>query len=164
MLENRVVPKDRDRYKAMMGPEGLPERLQKAGSYTFAYSITDDRGDVRTKNVTVSLVEARLGRICLARADITDSVREQQSLLNVVAYTFELLGVIQVDIGRITLHTRQTVLENLPPLVVEDYHTSLEDIVGPYNLESGVWRRIRRVTTSYSPTAHKKACAISRSL
>lgn len=132
MLENRVVPKDRDRYKAMMDPEGLPERLQKAGSYTFAYSITDDRGDVRTKNVTVSLVESRLGRVCLARADITDSVREQQGLLRLIAYTFELAGFINIGSGGLTLYTRRTVLENLSPYFTKNYGEAIPHFVKGY--------------------------------
>lgn len=132
MLETRLLPKDRDRYKAMMDPEGLSERLQNAGSYTFAYSITDDGGDVRTKNVTVSLVEARLGRVCLARADITDSVREQQGLLRLIAYTFELAGFINIGSGGLTLYTRKTVLENLPPYFTENYGVSIPRFVDGY--------------------------------
>lgn len=132
MMENRVLPKDRDRYKEMMDPEGLPERLQKAGAYTFAYSLTDDRGDVRTKNVTVSLVESRLGRICLARADITDSVREQQGLLRLIAYTFELAGFINIGSGGLTLYTRKTVLENLPPYFMENYGEVIPRFVNRY--------------------------------
>ena len=38
--------------------------------------------------MTVSTLDMRLGRACLARTDITDSIREQQGLLNVIAYTF----------------------------------------------------------------------------
>ena len=62
--------------------------------------------------MTVSAVDLRLGRVCLARTDITDSVREQQSMLNVVAYTFELMAFVDVNDGRVTMYTRQTVLEN----------------------------------------------------
>ena len=36
-------------------------------------------------------------------------------MLNVVAYTFELMAFIDVNDGRVTMYTRQTVLENLSP-------------------------------------------------
>ena len=80
-------------------------RLEKEGSYSFSYAIQSQTGEVLTKNLTVSAADLRLGRVCLARADITDSVREQQSLLNVIAYTFELLAFIHVDMRRLTLYT-----------------------------------------------------------
>ncbi|MGI6070008.1 MAG: ATP-binding protein [Blautia sp.] len=121
MLENVVVPKDRDAYARALDPEIMMRRLEEESSYTFSYSMIDEEGDIRTKSMSVSAVDLRLGHVCLVRTDITDSVREQQGLLNVVAYTFELLAFIKVDDRRLTLHTRQTVLENLPPFVVEDY-------------------------------------------
>ena len=77
--------------------------------------MTDDAGDVRTKNVTVSPIDLRLGRICLSRTDITDSIREQQRLLRVVAYTCELACFIDTATGGLVMYTRQMVLENLPP-------------------------------------------------
>ena len=135
MLESVVVPKDREQYAKAFDPDEMYRRLKEQGTYTFAFSITDANGDIRTKNMTVSAVDLRLGRICLARTDITDSVREQQGLLNVVAYTFELLAFIEVDIGRLTLHTRQTVLENLPPFIIENYDGAVGRLANFYNME-----------------------------
>lgn len=43
-----------------------------------------------------------------------------------IAYTFELLALVSLDTGRLTLYTRQTILENLPPLVLEDYSSAVE--------------------------------------
>ena len=85
-----------------------------------------------TKNMTVSAVDLRLGRVCLARTDITDSVREQQSMLNVVAYTFELMAFIDVNDGRVTMYTRQTVLENLSPYILEGYRELVKNITDFY--------------------------------
>ena len=132
MLEDNVVPKDRERYKEVMDPGTLLERLKKSSPFTFAYSMTDNRGDVRTKNVTLSVVEPRLGRICLARADITDSVREQQGLLRLIAYTFELSGFINIGSGGLTLYSRNTVLENLPPYFSENYGEAIPRFVNRY--------------------------------
>ena len=74
-----------------------------------------EAGEIQTKKLTVSATDLRLGRVCLARADITDSVREQQGLLNVVAYTFEMLGIIHLGSRHITLYTHQAVLQVLEP-------------------------------------------------
>ncbi|MCA5964381.1 response regulator [Blautia sp. RD014234] len=82
--------------------------------------------------MTVSAVDLRLGRVCLARTDITDSVREQQSMLNVVAYTFELMAFIDVNDGRVTMYTRQTVLENLSPYILEGYRELVKNITDFY--------------------------------
>lgn len=57
--------------------------------------------------------------MCLARADITDSVREQQRLLNVIAYTFELMAFVNISSGNLTMYTREIVLEKLSPLIIE---------------------------------------------
>lgn len=125
ILQDQILPKDRENTAKMLDPAYLLDRLQREGSYSFPYSILDEGGEIRAKNMTVSATELRLGRICLARTDITDSVREQQRLLNVIAYTFELLAYIHLDTGSLTLYTRQTVLENLPPLTVNHYDESI---------------------------------------
>ncbi|MCH1983246.1 PAS domain-containing protein [Ruminococcus sp. OA3] len=132
MLREQVVPRDRERVARMMDPAYMRTRLEREGSYSLSFSVTEEDGNISAKKLTVSAIDLRIGRICLARADITDSVREQQGLLNVVAYTFELLAMINVDTGRLTLHTRKTVLENLPPYTVEDYNGAVERIAGSY--------------------------------
>ena len=111
MLENWVVPKDRENYKKYLSAAYMAERLAKSGTYTFDYSVTDEDENIRVKRMTVFSIDPRLGRVCLARTDVTESVREQQSLLNMLAYTFELASFVDVATGRMVMHTRQTVLE-----------------------------------------------------
>ena len=137
MLRAAVVPRDREAYAAALDPAGIRRRLTREGPYTFSYSLTDGRGDIRTKNTTVSAVDLRLGRVCLVRSDITDSVREQQGLLNVIAYTFELMGFINLHSGALSLYTRQTVLENLPPRLIGDYSASVPRFAATYEAEGG---------------------------
>lgn len=137
MLSNIVVPKDREAYTSCLKPEEMRRRLREQRGYTFSYSIVDEHGDVRTKNMTVSEVDLRLGRVCLVRTDITDSVREQQGLLNIMAYTFELVGFINIYSRSLIMYTRQTVLENLSPYVMEDYNEAVELFAGHYESESG---------------------------
>ena len=126
MIQDTVVPKDREQYEKKLEPAYIRERLQRESPYTFAFSVTDENGDIRTKNMTVSAVDLRLGRACMVRTDITDSVREQQGLLNMIAYTFELAGFINISTERLTMYTRRTVLENLSPYVIESYGIAVE--------------------------------------
>lgn len=135
MLQEQVVPGDQDRVSRMMDPAYMRERLQQDGSYSLSYSVVGEKGNISTKKLTVSAIDLRLDRICLARADITDSVREQQGMLNVVAYTFELLAIINIDTGHLTLHTRQTVLENFPPFTVEDYNGHVGQIAESFGTD-----------------------------
>ena len=135
MYRAMVVPRDKEQYKAALDPENMKKRLKNRDSYTFAFSIADDNGDVRTKNMTVSAVDLRLGRVCLSRTDITDSIREQQGLLNMIAYTFELAGFIELGSGRLTLYTRETVLKSLPPYEFENYKDSIRNFIDQFGAE-----------------------------
>lgn len=71
--------------------------------------------------MTIASIEPLLERYCMVCTDITDSVREQQGLLHMMAYTFELMGLLDVGSGSVTVYTRNMVLENLPPDTTEDY-------------------------------------------
>lgn len=119
-----MAPRDRERYKYNMNPEYVIKKLQ-SGPYSFTFSLMDQDGDIRTKSITLSPVDLRLGRICLTRTDITDSVREQQGMLRLIAYTFELAGFINLASRSLTMYTRATVLENLPPAYSECYEEAI---------------------------------------
>ena len=132
MLENWVVPKDQENYRKYLDAAYMAERLEKSGTYTFDYSVTDGDENIRVKRMTVFSIDPRLGRVCLARTDVTESVREQQSLLNMLAYTFELASFVDVATGRMVMHTRQTVLEDLSPYIMEDYDTQIAAAMNNY--------------------------------
>lgn len=129
MSEKNVVPRDRELYKKSLSREYIAGRLKRTDAFSFAISSIDAQGDIRTKKMTISNVDPKLGRICLTRADITDSVREQQALLHVIAYTFELAGFIDISGGHLTLYTRETVLPDLPPYYVENYEAAIARFV-----------------------------------
>ena len=133
VLDRQVLPKDRKHVEAVLEPSYMQERLRRDGSYSVAFSMVGEKGEVLTKSLAVTATDLRLGRVCLARTDITDSVREQQGLLNVIAYTFELLALIHVDVGGVLLYTRQTVLENLPPLTMDSYEDAIGRLVEFYH-------------------------------
>ena len=130
MLEYRVVPRAREQYREHLDTARMLARLEHGRAYTFAFSMVDDAGDVRAKNVTVSPIDPRLGRVCLSRTDITDSIREQQRLLRVIAYTCELACFIDAVTGEFSMYTRQMVLENLPPHTARDYNAALNSLAG----------------------------------
>ena len=125
MLNTRILPKDQINYKKYMDRSYIAGRLAERGTYTFDYSVMDDEGTICVKRMTVFEVDLRLGRVCLARTDVTESIREQQSLLNMLAYTFEIASFINVSTGRMVMYTRQTVLEDLSPYIMEDYDTQI---------------------------------------
>lgn len=132
MVKSYIVPKDKEQYEKAMNPKEIYRRLVKEESYTLSFSVVDKKGDVRTKNLTITAVDLRLGRVCLMRTDITESVREQQGLLNMMAYTFELMAFINIYNERMTLYTRQVVLDNLSPYVQENYNSSIEKFAKNY--------------------------------
>lgn len=132
MAQSVIAPKDREQYAAALAPDEIRRRLADGGSYIFSYSIFADKGDIRTKNMTVSAIDLRLGRVCMVCSDITDSVREEQGLLNMMAYTFELMGILHTGSGRFTMYTRQTVLENLSPFIMEDYSHAVPQFTALY--------------------------------
>lgn len=137
ILSGPVVQKDRKRVAQMLDVKYMQGRLRREGTYSFPYSVAGEKGDILTKSLTVSAVDLRLGRICLTRTDVTDSIREQQGLLNMLAYTFELACLITITNKRFTMHTRQTVLENLPPFTFRNYSASIERFAEHYKLEEG---------------------------
>ena len=140
MLKTKIVPKDVETYRQGLDPERMKARLEQEGTYTFTFSINDEAGKIRTKNMTVSAIDLRLGRISLVRTDITNSVRELQGLLNIIAYTFEMMGFIEIASGHLTMYTRRGVQKNLPPETFLDYRTQLCRLVGN-TIEDEEWRQ-----------------------
>lgn len=134
LASSKVVPKDREAFTKALAPETIRRRLEEEGPYTFMYSIVDESGDIRAQNMTVFAVDLRLSRVCLVCTDITESTREQRGLLNMMAYSFELMGLIEVGNGRLTMYTRETVLKNLPPYRVERYEDEIQVLNARYGM------------------------------
>lgn len=136
MVHTRIVPKDRQQYQACLEPGYIMDRLKKERSYTFGFSIMDENGNIWAKNLTVSAIDLRLGRVCLSRTDITESIQEQQGLLHMIAYTFELAGFINIRSEQFIMYTRQTVLENLSPYILEQYSKAVDGFTKLYGVEN----------------------------
>lgn len=80
----------------------------------------------------VFLIDQRLNKVGMARADITDYVREQRALLNTLAYTFEQLSIINLVTKEFTMYTRKSVLQNLSPYKCADFNRALHKLSLPY--------------------------------
>ena len=135
MVRKCAAQQDAQIYRESLDPAKVLERLHREGAYTFSFSMTDDSGDIRIKNMTVFGTDLRLGRVCLARTDITESVRQQQGLLYMIAYTFDLAGFVDLGSGRLTLYTRDTVLKNQPPYCLENYDEAIMRFLDSHNSE-----------------------------
>lgn len=121
LLQDKVLPREREYVVSRLNPQYILERLRKEGSYSISYSMTSERGHINTKSLKIFAVDLRLGRVCLLRTDITESVQEQQGLLNMIAYTFDMACFFERDSEILTMYTRDIVLKNLSPYVVTDY-------------------------------------------
>lgn len=143
MLKHAVAPGDRERYAAAMKPDVIRDRLEKEVSYTISYCVHMENGYILTKNMTVSAVDMRLGRVCLVCTDITASVQEVRRLLNMMAYTFERMGILHLGSRRFTMYTRRAVLNNLSPHIVEHYENEVEDFADGCGTGEE-WEEIRR--------------------
>ena len=133
LLMDKVVPRERNLVKRMLDKDYLLHRLNKEGMYSFSYSIIDENEEIRTKSVSVSAIDLRLGRVCLARMDISDSLREQRGFLNMIAYTFELVCFVDTTSKVLSMHTRDTVLKNLPPFILNNYDVEIDKFVHKFS-------------------------------
>ena len=131
-LQTFTVPKDREFCMEMFDPANMQRRLYHENSYSFHYSLKDKQGHIYTKNMIVFLIDQRLNKVGMARADITDYVREQRALLNTLAYTFEQLSIINLVTKEFTMYTRKSVLQNLSPYKCADFNRALHKLSLPY--------------------------------
>ena len=80
-----------------MNTDYIMGHLKENGSYSFDYSMMDEDENIKVKRMTVFAIDLRLGRVGLSQMDVTETVREQQSLLNMLAFTFEIASFIDIS-------------------------------------------------------------------
>ena len=56
----------------------MEERLGREDSYSFSVEMRDENGVSRVKRFQVFYISRELGRVCMARTDVTDVVRQEQ--------------------------------------------------------------------------------------
>lgn len=137
-----VVPKDREFCEKMFSPEYIRTHLSSNNSFSFNYSIADAAGNLYMKNMIIYQIDKRLHKYGLACSDVTESVREQRVLLNSLAYTFEQLSIINLITRDFTMHTRESVLQNLPPYKAADFEDALTNLELPYHKNGSLQPRI----------------------
>lgn len=89
-LKHHVLPEDKELWQRMMNPQYIREELERRGSYSFTYKVQRKPGyPVKVKKMLVAAIDLRLGSVCVARMDVTDSVenerRSQQALAQALA-------------------------------------------------------------------------------
>ena len=78
-LERHVVPEDRELWLSKLNPEYIAEQLKDKDSYSFTYSVyKNENFPPKVKVATVTAIDMRLGRVCMARTDITASVEAER--------------------------------------------------------------------------------------
>lgn len=73
-----VCEEDREKTSKLLDKKYLVEKLEKSGSFSMNYSIKNENGEVRFKNLTVLATDLRLGKICFARKDVTETVEQER--------------------------------------------------------------------------------------
>lgn len=56
----------------------IKEQLKTRESYSFVIEIADGNGGTQTKRHKIFYIDRSLGRVCMARTDVTDVVRQEQ--------------------------------------------------------------------------------------
>ena len=78
VLNELVTERERERVAQLLDPAQMMKRLKKEKSYSFTYSIAGESEDILTKNMVVSAIDLRLGRVCLVRTDVTDMLKAER--------------------------------------------------------------------------------------
>lgn len=79
VAQEHVLPADREIWQKLLDKDYILEQLQKRGRYSFNYRVRKnaDSDVVKVKKLTLAPVDMRLGRICVVRMDVTDSVADE---------------------------------------------------------------------------------------
>ena len=65
-------------YLTKLDPEYMKRELDGHGSYNFMTQTRDEHGAVRVKRYQVFYISRELERVCIARTDVTDIIRQEQ--------------------------------------------------------------------------------------
>ena len=65
-------------YLSQLDFSNMERQLKEKDFYTFLVEMKDDKGDLRIKRCEVFYISQELKRVCIARTDVTDVVRQEQ--------------------------------------------------------------------------------------
>ncbi|MGN0670290.1 MAG: PAS domain-containing sensor histidine kinase, partial [Oscillospiraceae bacterium] len=77
-IENYICEEYREKVSVLLDKKYVVEKLEERGSFSLNYSIKTESGEIRFKNLTVLATNLRLGKICFARKDITETVEQER--------------------------------------------------------------------------------------
>ncbi|MBU9739509.1 response regulator [Diplocloster agilis] len=76
--ERTMDEKSRNEYLSKLDYTYIKEKLEKVPVYTFMVEVEDQPGNLRMKRLEVFYVEKPMGRICIARSDVTEVFKKDQ--------------------------------------------------------------------------------------
>lgn len=79
LLAEKFMESDfKKEYLHKLQYEYIEEQLAKQEAYTFSVEMKDEHGAIQVKRFQVFYISKELGRVCIARTDVTDVVRKEQ--------------------------------------------------------------------------------------
>ena len=78
IAEEHMDQASRQEYFQKLDFDYMKKHLEKEDSYTFVVEIKGEDGSMRVKRFQVFWIDRDLERVCIARADVTDVVRQEQ--------------------------------------------------------------------------------------
>lgn len=73
-----ICEEDREKVSVLLDKDYIVEKLEKSGSFSLNYSLKNEDGEIRFKHLTILPTDLRLGKICFARKDITETVEQER--------------------------------------------------------------------------------------
>lgn len=73
-----MEPAAEQEYLARLNPAYMQRELAEQGSYSFMVETRGEHGYARVKRYQVFYISRELGRVCIARTDVTDIIRQEQ--------------------------------------------------------------------------------------
>lgn len=78
LAERFMDEKAKQEYLSKLDYEYMKKNLAERDFYTFVVEMRDGRGLLRVKHFQVFYISKELGRVCMARTDVTDVLRQEQ--------------------------------------------------------------------------------------
>ncbi|MBC8569574.1 response regulator [Oscillospiraceae bacterium NSJ-54] len=69
---------NQEEYLAKLDYTYMRKQLDKKDAYNFVVEMKDEYGNLRVKRFQIFYINQTLGRVCMARTDVTDVVRQEQ--------------------------------------------------------------------------------------
>lgn len=127
----RYIPEEnRESVRNEVGLEAVTSKLSENESFRFLFTLIDEYGDLRNKELHFNYIDKNKAQFCIACSDITESIREHQKLLNLLANSVERAGVVDVKSESYIMHTVHSVMNNQAPLSGNSFDEYCAGVLG----------------------------------